>query len=201
MNLSDSKTLVNLMRAFAGESQARNRYTFAAAYCKQQKLHLLEAVFNFTADQEKEHAEIFYNHMKELSGSTVAIDGAYPVDITEDPASLLRQAEHNELEEFEDVYPAFAKTAEEEGFMDVAHSFREIAKIEQTHAKRFAWLAKALEEGTLYAGSAKQAWMCLNCGYIANVVNVPARCPVCHHDQGYFAPLALAPYSSEQMLP
>ena len=154
MNLSDSKTLVNLMRAFAGESQARNRYTFAAGICKQQKLHLLEAVFNFTADQEKEHAEIFYNHMKELSGSNITIDGAYPVDITNEVSDLLRRAEHNELEEFETVYPDFAKPAEEEGFPAVAHSFREIAKIEQTHAKRFAWLAQALEEGTLYAGSA-----------------------------------------------
>ncbi|MBQ8852259.1 MAG: rubrerythrin family protein [Oscillibacter sp.] len=201
MNLSESHTLVNLMRAFAGESQARNRYTFAAGVCKQQKLHLLEAVFNFTADQEKEHAEIFYNHMKDLAGSTVAIDGSYPIDLTNEVSQLLRRAEHNELEEFEDVYPAFAKTAEEEGFPAIAHSFREIAKIEQTHAKRFAWLAQALEEGTLYAGSAKQAWMCLNCGYIVNVMNVPAKCPVCDHDQGYFVPLALAPYSSEQMLP
>ena len=201
MNLTESQTLTNLMRAFAGESQARNRYTFAAGVCREQKLHLLEAVFHFTAGQEKEHAEIFYQHMKDLAGKTIAIDGAYPVDITQDPADLLRRAEHNELEEFEDVYPAFAKTAEEEGFPAIAYSFREIAKIEQTHAKRFGYLAKAIEEGTLYAGSAKQAWMCLNCGYIVNAVNVPARCPVCDHDQGYFAPLALAPYSSETMLP
>ena len=201
MNLTESQTLTNLMRAFAGESQARNRYTFAAGVCREQKLHLLEAVFHFTAGQEKEHAEIFYQHMKDLAGTTIAIDGAYPVDITQDPADLLRRAEHNELEEFEDVYPAFAKTAEEEGFPAIAYSFREIAKIEQTHAKRFGYLAKAIEEGTLYAGSAKQAWMCLNCGYIVNAVNVPARCPVCDHDQGYFAPLALAPYSSETMLP
>lgn len=201
MNLTESQTLTNLMRAFAGESQARNRYTFAAGVCREQKLHLLEAVFHFTAGQEKEHAEIFYQHMKDLAGKTIAIDGAYPVDITQDPADLLRRAEHNELEEFEDVYPAFAKTAEEEGFPAIAYSFREIAKIEQTHAKRFGYLAKAIEEGTLYAGSAKQAWMCLNCGHIVNAVNVPARCPVCDHDQGYFAPLALAPYSSETMLP
>ena len=201
MNVTESQTLTNLMRAFAGESQARNRYTFAAGVCREQKLHLLEAVFHFTAGQEKEHAEIFYQHMKDLAGKTIAIDGAYPVDITQDPADLLRRAEHNELEEFEDVYPAFAKTAEEEGFPAIAYSFREIAKIEQTHAKRFGYLAKAIEEGTLYAGSAKQAWMCLNCGYIVNAVNVPARCPVCDHDQGYFAPLALAPYSSETMLP
>lgn len=82
VDLKNSETLKNLMRAFAGESQARNRYTFAASVCRQQKLHVVEAVFRFTADQEKEHAEIFYNHMKELAGQTVAIDGTYPVDLT-----------------------------------------------------------------------------------------------------------------------
>ena len=111
-----SETLQNLMRAFAGESQARNRYTFAAALCKQQKLHVLEAVFQFTADQEKEHAEIFYNHMKELSGGTVQIDGGYPVDLTNDVVQLLRYAQHNEYEEFDPVYASFAQTAQTEGF-------------------------------------------------------------------------------------
>ena len=89
VDLKNSETLKNLMRAFAGESQARNRYTFAASVCRQQKLHVVEAVFRFTADQEKEHAEIFYNHMKELAGQTVAIDGTYPVDLTNDVKELL----------------------------------------------------------------------------------------------------------------
>ena len=96
VDLKNSETLKNLMRAFAGESQARNRYTFAASVCRQQKLHVVEAVFRFTADQEKEHAEIFYNHMKELAGQTVAIDGTYPVDLTNDVKELLRKAQHNE---------------------------------------------------------------------------------------------------------
>lgn len=99
VDLKNSETLKNLMRAFAGESQARNRYTFAASVCRQQKLHVVEAVFRFTADQEKEHAEIFYNHMKELAGQTVAIDGTYPVDLTNDVKELLRKAQHNEYEE------------------------------------------------------------------------------------------------------
>ena len=94
-DLKNSETLKNLMRAFAGESQARNRYTFAAGLCRQQKLHVLEAVFLFTAGQEKEHAEIFYNHMKAVSGSTVHIDGGYPVTVTNDVLRLLRDAQHN----------------------------------------------------------------------------------------------------------
>ena len=102
-DLKNSETLKNLMRAFAGESQARNRYTFAAGLCRQQKLHVLEAVFLFTAGQEKEHAEIFYNHMKAVGGATVHIDGGYPVHVTNDALQLLRDARHNEYEEFDPV--------------------------------------------------------------------------------------------------
>ena len=104
VDFKSSETLKNLMRAFAGESQARNRYTFAAGLCRQQKIQVLEDVFTFTANQEKEHAEIFYNHMKELAGETVHIDGGYPVDITNDILQLLRRAQHNELEEHDPVY-------------------------------------------------------------------------------------------------
>ena len=112
VDLKNSETLKNLMRAFAGESQARNRYTFAASVCRQQKLHVVEAVFRFTADQEKEHAEIFYNHMKELAGQTVAIDGTYPVDLTNDVKELLRKAQHNEYEEHDPVYKTFGDVAQ-----------------------------------------------------------------------------------------
>ena len=97
VDFKNSETLKNLMRAFAGESQARNRYTFAASLCQKQQLHVLEAVFTFTANQEKEHAEIFYNHMKEAAGDTVHIDGGYPVDLTNDVSKLLRMAQHNEF--------------------------------------------------------------------------------------------------------
>ena len=120
VDLKNSETLKNLMRAFAGESQARNRYTFAASVCRQQKLHVVEAVFRFTADQEKEHAEIFYNHMKELAGQTVAIDGTYPVDLTNDVKELLRKAQHNEYEEHDPVYKTFGDVAQQEGFSAVA---------------------------------------------------------------------------------
>jgi len=194
VTFQESETLKNLMRAFAGESQARNRYTFAAALCQKQQLHVVEAVFQFTADQEKEHAEIFYNHMKSVAGSTVAINGSYPIDLTNDVVELLRQAQHNEYEEAEPVYPAFAKTAETEGFPEVAASFRNIAAIEQTHGNRFGQLADLLETGKLFVSDTKCGWMCLNCGYIHEGLQAPNMCPVCSHDQGFFIRLEMAPY-------
>ena len=113
-NMSETKT--NLMRAFAGESQARNRYTFAASQAKAAKLHVVEAVFTYTAGQEKEHAEVFYKHLEEMAGETIHIDGGYPVDITDSIVQLLRYAQHNEYEEYDDAYKAFGDKAMEEGF-------------------------------------------------------------------------------------
>ena len=195
-DLKNSETLKNLMRAFAGESQARNRYTFAAGLCRQQKLHVLEAVFLFTAGQEKEHAEIFYNHMKAVSGSTVHIDGGYPVTVTNDVLRLLRDAQHNEYEEFDPVYPSFGETARAEGFPEVAASFEQIAGIELTHGNRFGRLADLLENGKLFVSDAKCGWMCLNCGYVLESLEAPRQCPVCSHDQGWFIRLEMAPYST-----
>ena len=169
----DSETLKNLMRAFAGESQARNRYTFAASLCRQQKLHVLEAVFQFTASQEQEHAEIFYNHMKDVAGSTVHIDGGYPVDITNDAVQLLRRAQHNEYEEFDPVYKAFGDTARQEGFPEIAASFQQIAGIEQSHGNRFGHFADLLESGKLFVSDTKCGWMCLNCGHIQESLEAP----------------------------
>lgn len=195
MELKNSETKINLMRAFAGESQARNRYTFAAAQAKQQKLHVIEAVFTFTANQEKEHAEIFYNHLKELSGEIIQIDGDYPVDASQDMAKLLRMAQHNEFEEFDPVYPAFGATAKEEGFAKVANSFDMISKIEQTHGERFGNLADLLEQGKLFLSDVECGWMCLNCGYVFTGKGAPEKCPVCDHDKGYFIRLSMAPYT------
>ena len=195
-DLKNSETLKNLMRAFAGESQARNRYTFAAGLCRQQKLHVLEAVFLFTAGQEKEHAEIFYNHMKAVSGSTVHIDGGYPVTVTNDVLRLLRDAQHNEYEEFDPVYPSFGETARAEGFPEAAASFEQIARIELTHGNRFGRLADLLENGKLFVSDMKCGWMCLNCGYVLESLEAPRQCPVCSHDQGWFIRLEMAPYST-----
>ena len=194
VDLKNSETLKNLMRAFAGESQARNRYTFAASVCRQQKLHVVEAVFRFTADQEKEHAEIFYNHMKELAGQTVAIDGTYPVDLTNDVKELLRKAQHNEYEEWEHDYAGFARTAMEEGFPLVGKLFENIAGVEKIHGDRFGRFADLLEREQLFVSDVQCAWMCLNCGYIFEGTAAPKVCPVCQHDQGFFVRLEMAPF-------
>ena len=196
MDFKNSETRENLMRAFAGESQARNRYTFAAEQAKEQKLHVVEAVFRFTADQEKEHAEIFYNHLKELAGENVHIDGSYPVDIYETVLEVLKAAEHNEYEEFDPVYKLFGDKAMQEGFPKVAASFHQIAKIEKVHGERFGELAKQLEEGKLFVSDVECKWMCLNCGFGFEGKEVPQQCPVCQHDKGYFIRFALAPYTA-----
>ena len=181
-DFKNSETKDNLMRAFAGESQARNRYTFAAQQAREEKLYVVGAVFEYTANQEKEHAEVFYNHLKELSGETIHVDGGYPVDIADDVAKLLRKAQHNEYEEHDPVYKVFAEKAQEEGFPKVASSFRMIAEIEKIHGDRFGRLADLLEQKKLFVSDVKTAWMCLNCGY---VFERPGKfCPKCGAKRG-----------------
>lgn len=194
-NLKDSETVKNLMRAFAGESQARNRYTFAAGIARQEKLPVIEAVFQFTAKQEKEHAEIFYNYMKELSGETIHIDGGYPINISQKTLDLLRAARHNEYEEHDTVYKAFGDKANEEGFQEIGRVFHQIAAIEKIHGDRFELFADLLEQNKLFAADAASGWMCLNCGHVLTGTQAPAVCPVCRHEQGYFIRLELAPYT------
>lgn len=194
MELKDSVTKENLMRAFAGESQARNRYTFAANVCCTNKLQVLEAIFLYTAGQEKEHAEIFYNHLVKAGCENVTLTANYPVDLTNQPLKLLELAREHEMDEFGDVYPAFAKKAEEEGFAEIARHFRQIAAIEKVHAERFERFAKLLRDNKLFVSDVETGWMCLNCGHVFQGTKVPGKCPVCDHDQGYFIRLELSPY-------
>lgn len=195
VDFKDSVTKENLMRAFAGESQARNRYNISGSQAKKQDLYVVQAVFNFTAEQEKQHAQIFYNHLSELAGENIQIDGAYPVDISQDVAKLLRMAQHNEYEEHDDVYLNFAEKAKEEGFAKVAASFQMIAKIEKTHGDRFGLFAELMEQNKLFVSDVETAWMCLECGNIYRGKAVPEECPVCHHNRGYYVRLELAPYT------
>lgn len=195
IDFKNSITKENLMKAFAGESQARNRYTIAAGVAKNQNLPVISAVFTFTADQEREHAEIFYNHLAELSGENIQIEGAYPINISDDVAKLLRFAQHNEYEEHDDVYLHFAEKATEEGFANVASSFQMIAQIEKTHGDRFGLFADLLEQNKLFVSDVETAWMCLECGHIYRGKSVPEKCPVCHSNRGYFIRLELAPYT------
>lgn len=194
MELSQSITKENLMRAFAGESQANKRYTFAAGEAKKQNLHVIEAIFTFTANQEKEHAEVFYKLLKELNGETISIDGTYPVNLSCNIEELLSAAKHNEYEEHDDVYKSFGDKAKEEGFDQIANTFHMIAEIEKTHGDRFGYFADLLKENKLFISDVKTGWMCLNCGYIIESNGAPKRCPACDHDQGYFIRLELAPY-------
>lgn len=191
-----SETKDNLMRAFAGESQARNRYTFGAEQARKKKQQAIAQIFLYTAEQERAHAKVFYKHLKELSGETIQIDGGYPVDLADDLAELLRMAQHNEYEEHDDVYKRFGDKAKEEGFLKVANSFYMIAEIEKYHGDRFGKLAEWLEQNKLHIADVKTGWVCLNCGYIYEGEQAPERCPVCDHDKGYFIRLELAPYTA-----
>ncbi|MCD7736061.1 MAG: rubrerythrin family protein [Lachnospiraceae bacterium] len=195
VDFKNSVTKENLMRAFAGESQARNRYTFAASQAKAANLHVIEAVFTYTANQEREHAEIFYKHLQQLSGSTIHVDGGYPVDISDSIRDLLRRAQHNEYEEAESVYISFGNVAKEEGFLTVASSFHMIARIEKYHGDRFGQFAQLMEENRLFVSDVQTGWICLNCGYIHTGIQAPVTCPVCQHDQGYFIRLELSPFA------
>lgn len=168
-----SETKDNLMRAFAGESQARNRYTLAAEQAREQKLPVIEAIFTYTANQEKEHAEIFYKHLTQLSGESIHIDGSYPIDISENISELLRMAQHNEYEEADDVYKSFAEKAKEEGFYEAASSFLLISEIEKVHGDRFGRFAEYLEQNKLFVSDVKTGWFCTNCGYVFEGMQAP----------------------------
>ena len=139
-DFAQSETRLNLMRAFAGESQARNRYTFAAGLARRKNLYVLESVFTFTADQERAHAKVFYNLLEQVSGQNLQVDGTYPVELFPDILDHLRSAQHNEYQEWDHDYAGFSRTAQEEGFPEIAHIFSMIAGIEKTHGDASASL-------------------------------------------------------------
>jgi len=186
MELKDSVTKENLLRAFAGESQARNRYTFAADICCQNKLQALEQVFLYTAGQEKEHAEIYYNHLVKGGCENITITANYPVDLAQQPLKLLELAKEHEMDEFDDIYPAFAQKAEEEGFTELAAKFRMVAEIEKYHEERYRALIRNVETAQVFEKSEVKVWECRNCGHIVVGTKAPEVCPTCNHPQSYF---------------
>mgnify|MGYP001185064883 CR=1 FL=1 len=190
MNLRGSKTYENLMRAFAGESQARSRYNIAAAAARKAGFYVVGSIFDYTADQERAHGKVFYQKLKDYAGDNIHISGAYPVDLHDDVVKALRAAQHNELEEWGEVYKSFGKTAREEGFTDIAQVFEDISKIEKTHADRFGRLADEIENGTIFRRDEEIAWICTVCGNIHIGKAAPGICNVCQHPQGYFMPFA-----------
>ena len=193
-SIKGTRTEQNLLKAFAGESQARSRYTIAAGMAREKDLYVVQQVFLFTADQELTHAKQFYRQLADLSGQTVRADGTYPVDLYPDLLSHLRAAQHNEFQEWEHDYAHFAKTASEEGFPLVAKLFDSIAGIERIHGERFGRFADLLEREELFVSSVTCQWMCLNCGYVVESTMAPASCPVCHHPQGYFVRMEMVPF-------
>ena len=194
VSFDQSETRLNLMRAFAGESQARNRYTFAAGLAKRKNLHVIEAVFTFTADQERAHAKVYYDLLESLSGKNIQIDGTYPVDIFPGVLEHLRAAQHNEYQEWDHDYRHFAEIAKQEEFPEISHIFSSIADIEKTHGDRFGRFADLLEQDKLFVSDVQCKWMCLNCGQIIDATMAPAVCPVCKHPQGYFIRWEMAPF-------
>ena len=190
-----SQTRENLMRSFAGESQARNRYTIAASAARKERLEAVARVFEFTADQERAHAKVFYDLLLPSVGQNIAIDGNYPIDLSDKTLDLLKAARHNEYQEFEHDYAQFATLAHQEGFDLIGGQFELIAQIEKTHGDRFGMLADHLEQGTLFAAKEETLWMCLNCGEIVRSSIAPQTCPVCRHGQDYFVRLDMAPYT------
>lgn len=194
ITFENSRTKENLMRAFAGESQARNRYTIAAEQAEEQKLYSLRDILLFTADQERAHAERYYELLNSVCGQTIEIDGGYPVDPYMDMEKFFRGAAHNEFAEGEKIYPEFGDIAKEEGFFEAASAFYQIAEIEKIHGRRDAQIAQMLKDNTFFGGTEEMVWMCTNCGHIHTGMKVPEVCPACRHPKGFFIPIDLAPY-------
>ncbi|MDY6932790.1 MAG: rubrerythrin family protein [Spirochaetota bacterium] len=183
MDFKGSKTEKNLLISFAGESQARNRYTYFASQAKKEGYEQIAAIFNETADNEKEHAKRFF---KLLKGGDVEITAAYPAGVIGDTASNLKAAAAGEHHEWTEMYTGFADVADEEGFKDIAIQFRSIARVEEQHEKRYLALLKNLEEGKVFKKDFTAKWKCRNCGYVHEGEGAPNRCPACDHEQAYF---------------
>jgi rubrerythrin len=182
-SLKKTRTEQNLLKAFAGESQARNRYEFFAAAARKEGYEQIGAIFQKTASQEKEHAKRFF---KFLEGGAVEITAAYPAGKIGTTAENLKAAASGENEEWTALYVAFADTAKQEGFPEVAAAFKLIARVEAEHEKRYLKLLKNLDEGTVFQKAEKVRWTCRNCGYVHEGTKAPEVCPACQHPQAFF---------------
>jgi len=189
MNLKGTRTAENLLKAFAGESQARNRYTFYASAADKEGYKQIKNIFIETADNEKEHAKRFYKFLlaglKDELPATIMINAGYPV-AQGNTLDNLKAAANGENEEWSELYPAFAKVAEEEGFPEIAAAFRMISVSEKRHEERFLKLAENIETGKVFKRDEKVLWKCGNCGYVHEGKEPPKECPACAHPQGYF---------------
>jgi rubrerythrin len=182
-SLNGTNTEKNLLKAFAGESQARNRYEFFAKVARKEGLEQIAALFEETAINERSHAKQFF---KLLDGGPVEITAKYTAGETRTTLENLKAAAEGESEEWNDLYPEFARIAEEEGFIKIASLFKSIAKIEKTHEERYRKLYKNLEEGKVFEREGKVVWKCIVCGFLHESKKAPLKCPVCDHPQAYF---------------
>ena len=183
MGVKGTKTEKNLLKAFAGESQARNRYTFFASAARKEGFEQIAAIFEETAGNEKEHAQVYFDY---LEGGPAEITATYPAGKTGSTAENLLAAAEGEKEEWGVLYPGFAVVAEQEGFDDIATSFREIAEVEEQHELRYRKLLANVNGGKVFARAATTKWHCRNCGYVHEGPSAPDECPACKHPQAYY---------------
>ena len=185
-SIKGTKTEKNLLAAFAGESQARNRYTFFASQARKEGFEHIAAVFTETAENEMLHAKRFF---KFLEGGDVEISATYPAGIIGTTLDNLKASAAGENHEHTSIYPEFARTAKEEGFTQVSEVFKIIAGIEKEHERRFLALAKDVESGTVFKKSGSAGWRCRKCGYVTENAEAPDLCPGCLHPKSYFEPV------------
>ncbi len=182
-SMKGTRTEKNLLAAFAGESQARNRYTFFASKAKKEGYEQIAAIFQETADNEKEHAEVFFKH---LQGGDVEIIAEYPAGVIGDTAQNLLASAEGEKMEWGSLYPDFSETAEKEGFPMVAHSFKKIAEVEAYHERRYRKLLENVKKKEVFKKEKDVKWRCRNCGYVHEGKEAPDVCPACQHPQSYY---------------
>ncbi|MDD5477175.1 MAG: rubrerythrin family protein [Candidatus Omnitrophica bacterium] len=185
--IKGSKTEKNLLKAFAGESQARNRYTYFASAARKEGYEQITNIFSETAENEKEHAKMFFKH---LEGGDVEITAAYPAGMIEDTKSNLEAAAAGENLEWTTLYSDFAKIAKDEGFAEIARSFEQISKVEKFHESRYRKLINNIGNAEVFKKNAVVKWHCINCGYVVEGTEAPKECPACKHPQAYYEVLA-----------
>ena len=187
MEFKGSQTEKNTLAAFAGESQARNRYTYFASAARKEGYEQIAAIFLETADNEKEHAKLFFSLLK---GGETEIVAAYPAGTIGNTAANLKAAADGENLEWTILYQNFADIARKEGFSEAYETFSQIAKVERLHEARYLALLKAVKEGKVFKKDASVKWHCRNCGYVFEGREVPEKCPVCKHPRAHFEVLA-----------
>lgn len=185
--ISGTQTEKNLLAAFAGESQARNRYSFFASVARKEGYEQIAAIFAETAENEREHAKVFFGF---LEGGDVEITAAYPAGVIGNTAENLKAAADGELLEWGTLYPSFAETARQEGFDAVAYAFTEISEVEEQHEMRFRKLLENVLSGKVFKRDTVVKWHCRNCGYVHEGTEAPEECPACRHPQAYYELMA-----------